>query len=86
MCRNYVVLNFEPRNSSNYVTSFDKVFVSDVRSFLHTQIKESLLHTSARHGNEEGEGKGGGLCSKVGGLCRMAAAAADVAAGPPRPN
>ena len=49
----------EPRNSSNYVTSFDKVFVSDVRSFLHTQIKESLLHTFARHGNEASEGRGG---------------------------
>ena len=46
------------RNSSNYVTSFDKGFVSDVRSFLHTQIKESLLYTSARHGNEESEGRG----------------------------
>ena len=34
--------------------------MSDVRSFLHTQIKKSLLHTSARHGNEESEGRGEG--------------------------
>ena len=76
----YLVSTFEePRNSSNYVTSFDKVFVTDVRSFLHTQIKESLLHTSARHGNEESEGRGEGCVVK-------SAAAADEAAGPPRPN
>ena len=53
--------------------------MSDVRSFLHTQIKKSLLHTSARHGNKESEGREEGCVVK-------SAAAADEAAGPPRPN